>query len=81
MVVDRGLAYAENLKEIRDRKLHYVIAGRQPERDEWLDEFEHEEGFEPVPRPPSPQNRFQKKSLVRVKAITRDTGEDRALHQ
>jgi transposase len=72
VVVDRGLAYAENLKEIRDRKLHYVIAGRQPERDEWLDQFE-EEGFEPVLRTPSPQNRFQKKSLVRVKAISRDT--------
>ena len=64
------MAYAENLQEIRDRKLHYVIAGRQPERDEWLDEFEDEEGFELVSRPPSPQNRFQKKSLVRVKAIT-----------
>jgi transposase len=73
VVVDRGLAYAENRKEIRDRKLHYVIAGRQPERDEWLDEFEQEEGFEPVPRSPSPQNRFQKKSSVRVKAMTRDT--------
>jgi transposase len=73
VVVDRGLAYAENRKEVRDRKLHYVIAGRQPERDEWLDDFEQEEGFEPVLRSPSPQNRFQKKSLVRVKAITRDT--------
>jgi transposase len=50
-----------------------VIAGRQPERDEWLDEFEQEEGFEPVLRSPSPQNRFPKKSLVRVKAITGDT--------
>jgi transposase len=70
VVVDRGLAYAENLKEIRDRKLHYVVAARQPERDQWLDDFENEEGFEVVPRQPSPQNRFPKKSLVRVKAIT-----------
>jgi transposase len=72
VVVDRGLAYAENLQEIRDRKLHYVVAARQPERDSWLDEFEQPEGFEVVPRQPSPQNPFQKKSLVRVKAITRD---------
>ena len=70
VVVDRGMAYPENLQEIRDRKLHYVIAARQPERDQWLDEFENEEGFEVVPRQPSPQNPFQKKSLVRVKAIT-----------
>ncbi len=69
VVVDRGLAYSENLQEIRDRKLHYVVAARQPERDEWLDDFEQEEGFEEVPREPSPQNPFQKKSLVRVKAI------------
>ena len=33
VVVDRGLAYAENLAEIRQRKHHYVIAARQPERD------------------------------------------------
>jgi transposase len=70
VVVDRGMAYPDNLQEIRDGKLHYVVAARQPERDQWLDEFENEEGFEEVPRQPSPQNRFQKKSLVRVKAIT-----------
>jgi transposase len=70
VVIDRGLAYPENLQEIRDRKLHYVVAARQPERDQWLDEFEEPEGFEVVPRQPSPRNPFQKKSLVRVKAIT-----------
>jgi transposase len=70
VVVDRGLAYPENLKEIRDRQLHYVVAARQPERDEWLDDFETAEGFEVVPRAPSPRNPFQQKSLVRVKAIT-----------
>jgi transposase len=70
VVVDRGLAYAENLKEIRDRKLHYVVAGRQPERDQWLNDFEKDEGFEVVPRSPSPRNPFQKKSEVRIKAIT-----------
>jgi transposase len=70
VVVDRGMAYPENLQEIRDRKLHYVVAARQPERDQWLDDFENEDGFEVMSREPSPQNRFQKKSLVRVKALT-----------
>jgi transposase len=70
VVVDRGMAYPENLQEIRDRKLHYVVAARQPERDQWLDDFENEDGFEVMTREPSPQNRFQKKSLVRVKALT-----------
>lgn len=69
VVVDRGMAYAENLQEIRDRNLHYVVAGRQPERDQWLDDFEEENGFEEMVRQPSPQNPFQKKSLVRVKAV------------
>jgi transposase len=69
VVVDRGMAYPENLQEIRDRNLHYVVAGRQPERDLWLDDFETEEGFEVMARTPSPQNPFQKKSVVRVKAL------------
>jgi transposase len=69
VVVDRGMAYAENLREIRDRKLHYVVAGRQPERDSWLDDFEAEEGFEVMSRPPSPRNPSQRKSSVRVKAV------------
>jgi transposase len=71
VVVDRGIAYAENIAEIQKRKHHYVIAGRQPERDEWLDEFETVEGFELVPRQPSPLNPFQKKSVVRVKPVRR----------
>jgi transposase len=63
------MAYPGNLQEIRDRKLHYVVAARQPERDSWLDDFEEEDGFEVMSRAPSPRNRSQKKSLVRVKAI------------
>jgi transposase len=69
VVVDRGMAYPENLQEIRDRKLHYVVAARQPERDSWLDDFEDEDGFEVMSREPSPRNRSQKKSSVRVKAL------------
>src|SRR6516165_3569842 len=72
VVVDRGMAYPENLTEIRHRKLHYVIAARQPERDCWLDQFEEPEGFELVPRQPSPLNPCQKKSIVRVKSIEHD---------
>jgi transposase len=72
VVVDRGMAYAENLQQIRDRKLHYVIASRQPERDQWLDEFEDPQGFEEVHREPSPRNPFQKKSTVKVKQLSRD---------
>jgi transposase len=72
VVVDRGMAYAENLREIRDRGLHYVVATRQPERDLWLDDFENPEGFEEVFREPSPRNPFQKKSTLRVKRLVRD---------
>ena len=75
VVVDRGMAYAENLQQIRDRDLHYVIAARQPERDQWLDDFEDPQGFEEVPREPSPLNSFQKKSTVKVKQLQR--GEER----
>ena len=73
VVVDRGLAYAENLAEIRRRELHYVVAARQPERDQWRDEFEEAEGFEEVHRQPSPRNPFQKKSTVRVKRVAGET--------
>jgi len=71
VVVDRGMAHAENLAEILLHKLHYVVAARQPERDAWLDEFEDPEGFESVPRQPSPRNPSQKKSVVRVKLVRR----------
>jgi transposase len=69
VVVDRGMAYRENLLEIRQRKYHYVVAARQPERDSWLDQFEDPAGFEEVPREPSPLNPYQKKTVVRVKPI------------
>ena len=52
VVVDRGMAYAENLAEIRQRKHHYVIAARQPERDKWLDQFEEPRGLR-VSAPPT----------------------------
>jgi hypothetical protein len=46
-----------------------VVVGRHPERDRWLDEFEEPEGFELVPRQPSPLNPLQKKTVIRVKPV------------
>ncbi|MEW6352552.1 MAG: IS1634 family transposase [Thermodesulfobacteriota bacterium] len=66
VVVDRGMAYEENIEEIRSRGLHYLVATRQSERDRWLGEFMEAEGFAPVERMPSPNNPYQKKSAVRV---------------
>jgi transposase len=72
VVVDRGMAYDDNLKEITDRKLHYIVASRQSERDVWLADFEDTQGFEDVIRQPSPRNPFQKKSHIQVKMRRRD---------
>ncbi|MBV8462253.1 MAG: IS1634 family transposase [Acidimicrobiales bacterium] len=68
VVVDRGMAFAENIAELRRRELHYVVAAGPKERDRLLGEFETAEGFEEVVRRPSPRNSGQKKSSVRVKA-------------
>jgi transposase len=67
VVVDRGMAYDENLEEIRASGHHYLVASRQPERNSWLAEFESEEQWEEVLRTPSPRNPGQKKSSVRIK--------------
>jgi transposase len=67
VIVDRGMAYQENLDEIRGRHYHYIVAGRQAERNEWLEELEKDDGWEEVIRIPSPRNPFQKKSKVEIK--------------
>lgn len=72
VVVDRGMAFADNIAELRRRKLHYVVAAGQKERDRLLAEFETVDGFEEVIRQPSPRNPSQKKSSVRVKAHPSD---------
>jgi len=72
VIVDRGMAYAENLKQIRERGHHYIVAGRQPERNDWLDDIENEQGWEEVIRVPSPRNPSQKKSPVHVKRRTKE---------
>jgi transposase len=67
VVVDRGMAYGENLRQIRAHGLHYIVAGRQPERNEWLDDFEEEGDWEEVIREPSPLTPCQNKSRVQIK--------------
>ena len=70
VVVDRGMAFDDNIAEIKQRGLNYVVASRQPERDRWLSDFEDTEGFTPVLRQPSPLNEAQKKTSIEVKTCT-----------
>ena len=72
VVIDRGMAFDDNIAELKKRKLHYVVASRQPERDRWLAEFEDTEGFTPVLREPSPLNAGQKKTMIEVKIRRED---------
>ena len=67
VVVDRGMAYEEDLAAIRARGYHYLVAGRQPERVAWLSEFEGEDDWEEVMRTPSPRNPDQEKSRGWIK--------------
>src|SRR5262245_33324347 len=67
VIVDRGMAYEENLAEIRKRGHHYLVASRQSERQDWFDELEEESGWQELIRLPSPRNPGQKKSRVWVK--------------
>src|SRR6516162_7258553 len=67
VIVDRGMAFEENLEQLRKRKLHYLVAGRQSERNQWLEELENDEGGKEVHRTPSPRNPFQKKTRVEIK--------------
>jgi transposase len=67
VVVDRGMAFADTLKEITDRGHHYLVASRQAERTPHLDAFEDATGWAEVIRQPSPRNPGQKKSRVEIK--------------
>jgi transposase len=71
VVVDRGMAYDEDLSQIAARRMHWLVAARQAERDALLAEFEDLDGFEEIVREPSPTNPAQKKSRVRVKQARR----------
>jgi transposase len=69
VIVDRGMAFDENLQQIQARGHHYVVACRQSERLQWLDDLEQEEGWQEVLREPSPSNPAQTKSQVWVKRL------------
>jgi transposase len=72
IIVDRGMAFDENLEQIRKRGLHYLVAGLQPERNQWLDELEDDDGWENIIRKPSPRNPLQKKTKVEIKRQQKD---------
>jgi transposase len=72
VIVDRGMAFEENLQQIRARGHHYVVAGRPQERLSWCEQFEDEQGWQEVLRPCSPWNPAQKKSRVWVKCVRAD---------
>jgi transposase len=67
VVVDRGMAFADNLAQIRARAHHYIVAGRPPERHEHLAAFEDDGGWTEILRTPSPRNPGQKKTRVFIK--------------
>jgi transposase len=67
VIVDRGMAYEENLAQIRARGHHYLVASRQSERQAFFDELEDEQGWQELIRQPSPRNPGQKKSRVWIK--------------
>lgn len=67
VVVDRGMAFDDNLQQIQDRHCHSIVASRQGERNERLDDFEDAAGWEAIIRQPSPRNPAQKKTCVVVK--------------
>ena len=67
VIVDRGMAYDENLAKIQAQGYHYLVAARQPERNQWLAELESAEGWEEIVRTPSPRNALQKKTRVEIK--------------
>ena len=50
VVVDRGMASAENLAAIRARGHHWLVAGHQSERADYLEQFEEEEGWQEMVR-------------------------------
>ena len=70
VVVDRGMAFAKNLEQIRAHGHHYLVAARYPERAAHYDAFTDDTDWTPVVRVPSPRNPGQKKPPVVVKRQT-----------
>ena len=75
IVVDRGMAFAENIAELRWRKLHYIVAAGQKARDRLLAEFETVDGFAEVwsgnPSPAIPVRRSRPYGSRLIREITR----------
>ena len=67
VVVDRGMAFDDNLQQITERGYHYIVASRQGERIAHLDDFESDAGWQAIVREPSPTNPGQQKTRVEVK--------------
>ena len=70
VVVDRGMAFAKNLAQIRARGHHYLVAARYPERGDHQEAFAADADWTEVVRVPSPRNPGQKKTRVIVKRQT-----------
>jgi transposase len=70
VVVDRGMAFAANLAQIRARGHHYLVAARYPERGAHQEAFTDEGDWTEVSRLPSPRNPAQKKTRVVIKRQT-----------
>lgn len=67
VVIDRGMAFAENLAQIQARGHHYLVASRPGERLAHLEAFDDEAGWTEVHRVPSPRNPGQRKTRVIIK--------------
>ena len=67
VVVDRGMAFADNLQQITARGYHYIVASRQGERIAHLDDFASDVGWQAIVRAPSPANPGQPQTRVAVK--------------
>ena len=70
VVVDRGMAFAPNLAQIRARGHHYLVAARYPERGDHHAAFADATAWTEVLREPSPRNPGQKKTRVFIKRQT-----------
>jgi len=67
VVVDRGMAFEDNLRQIQERGYHYLVASRPGERTDHLDDVEEAAGWQEIVRQPSPTNPGQPKTRVVVK--------------
>ncbi|MCI0559935.1 MAG: IS1634 family transposase [Nitrososphaera sp.] len=74
VVVDGGMASQENLQLLRERGYHYVVACKRQERSNFFEEFVNQENWQDIVRLPSPNNPYQIKSSVRVKASRTEEG-------